>query len=205
MSVNLRTFERIRQHTRTYVCVCVCVCVCVDVCVWMCVCVAVDPFFLMEEENRDMWRYRKEPKVSPPLYFSPPATLLYFHYWYYCSLFFSPPPAPLFPDTPWNFRFFTVLELSLTGSGKYPGNGVRQGVSSDTDEQEGSSSQSTVTQTNTDKDEMERSWRRGECWGCRGGGGDATENGEGDVVQRPPESFRRSRIFFWLLSSDQFF
>ena len=33
--------------------------------------------------------------------------------------------------------------------------GVRQGVSSDSDEQVGSSSQSTVTQTNTDKDEME--------------------------------------------------
>ena len=44
---------------------------------------------------------------------------------------------------------------------------MRQGVSSDSDEQVGSSSQSSVTQTNVDKDEMEdvvdgeENWEKG--------------------------------------------
>ena len=42
---------------------------------------------------------------------------------------------------------------------------MRQGVSSDSDEQVGCSSQSTVTQTNVDKDEMEDVVDGGECIG----------------------------------------
>ena len=98
-----------------------------------------------------------------------------------------------------------MLPWSLTGSGKYPANGVRRGVSSDTDEQEGSSSQSTVTQTNKDKDEMEEVV-------------DEKENvedvgeGEGTLLRTVREASCRDRrspsdvaeFFFWLLSSDQF-
>jgi hypothetical protein len=42
--------------------------------------------------------------------------------------------------------------------------GVRQGVSSDSDEQVGSTSKSTVTQTNLDKDEMEKNGWSYKVW-----------------------------------------
>ena len=61
---------------------------------------------------------------------------------------------PLPTNWPGSQKSYSELSTSL-GQVTILQMGVRQGVSSDSDEEVGSSSQSTVTQTNTDKDEME--------------------------------------------------
>ncbi len=58
--------------------------------------------------------------------------------------------------TNWSSRETVYSELSVSlGQVTIFQTGVRQGVSSGSDEQVGSTSQSTVPQSNTDKDEME--------------------------------------------------